>query len=67
MQDTTSTLLTKQEAAALIPVTERTIDRYRFRKENPLPFIALSRRNIRFLRSDVEKWIASNRVGEVLS
>ena len=62
--DPATNLLTKREVTHLIPVTERTVDRYRFRKVNPLPFVELSPRNIRFLRSDVEKWIASNRVGE---
>jgi predicted DNA-binding transcriptional regulator AlpA len=65
MKKSSFDLLTRKETTQLIPVSERTLDRYRFRKVNPIPFIALSPRRIRFLRSDVEAWIARNRVGEV--
>jgi hypothetical protein len=58
-------ILTKRGVALECEVNERTVDRWRFRKVNPLPFIAINARNIRFLRSDFERWLASNRVGEV--
>jgi predicted DNA-binding transcriptional regulator AlpA len=66
ISDNPDELLTKRQVtAALIPVAERTLDRYRFRKTNPLPFVEFSSRCIRFVRSDVEKWVSSNRIGEV--
>jgi predicted DNA-binding transcriptional regulator AlpA len=42
-------------------VNERTIDRWRSRRTNPLPFIAINARNIRFLRSEVDQWLDSQR------
>jgi len=62
---TSEQLVSKTEVARLLALTERTVDRYRSREVNPLPCVVLSQRNVRFIRADVEAWVAANRIGEV--
>jgi predicted DNA-binding transcriptional regulator AlpA len=54
-------ILTKRDLSLEMEVNERTIDRWRSRRTNPLPFIAINARNIRFLRSEVDQWLDSQR------
>ena len=52
-------VMTRQEAALYLAVSPRTLDT--LRKEAGVPWVQLGR-SVRFLKSDVDSWIASNRV-----
>ena len=65
MPDTSDIISKTQVALEELHATERTVDRYRFRAVDPLPYIALSRRNIKFSRAAVRAWIARHTIGEV--
>lgn len=65
MSDASRDLITKTEVAVEeLQTTERTVDRYRTLAVDPLPFIRLSRRNVKFSRAAVRAWIARRVIGE---
>jgi len=58
-------LIDKNEAARLLDCSTRTLERYRLRSVDPLPYIQLSKRRVRYQRASLEAWIARRTVGEV--
>jgi predicted DNA-binding transcriptional regulator AlpA len=52
------TLLTQREAALVLRLSERTLERMRCTGRDAPPFIRCGRRSIRYRQSDLEKWIA---------
>lgn len=56
-------LLTQARAAELLNVKPRTLENYRARRVGP-PFIAISRRCVRYRLADLEAWIASKAIAE---
>jgi len=54
------TLLTQTEAAPLVGVAPRTLERKRWAGDGP-PFIRVSNRAVRYRRGDIEDWIAARR------
>lgn len=50
-------LLSQLEAAALIGVSERTLECWRWRGSGP-PFVKISRRAVRYRRRDIQQWIS---------
>jgi hypothetical protein len=56
-------ILTPVETAAVLKTQPRTLESWRYRGVGPA-FIRLSGRAIRYRRSDLEKWLIAQRVGE---
>lgn len=54
-------LLTPQEVAALLGVSLDTVSQWRFRRTGP-PFIRVGNRFVRYVRADVDAWLAKHRV-----
>ena len=50
-------LLGQSEAAALIGVSERTLESWRWRGGGP-PFVKISRRAVRYRRRDIQQWVS---------
>ncbi len=50
-------LLGQREAAALIGVSERTLECWRWRGGGP-PFVKISRRAVRYRRPDIQQWVS---------
>lgn len=55
-------LLTPQEAAAFLRVTESALTKWRFTKSQNLRWVAVGRR-VRYLKNDLEAFVTSNLVG----
>lgn len=56
-------LIDKAAVAQLLSDSQRTVDRYRGRTLDPLPYIRLSKRCIRFDRNAVLAWVQRQNVG----
>ena len=54
-------LLTPPEVAELLCVAPETISQWRFRRTGP-PFIRVGNRFVRYVRADVDAWLAKHRV-----
>jgi hypothetical protein len=54
-------LLTEEEAASLLSVKPRWLQLDRFGPRR-IPFVRLSRRTIRYMRRDIEAFVASRRI-----
>ena len=55
-------LLTTDDIAALLAVPRLSVYEYARRRHDPLPSITIGRHR-RFYRSDIERWLASQRAG----
>jgi predicted DNA-binding transcriptional regulator AlpA len=55
------TLLTEKQVADLLGYSTKRLQAARVSGDLKIPFIALSKRAIRYRRGDVEAWIASHR------
>ena len=51
-------LLNQAQAAALIGVSERTLECWRWRGDGP-PYVKISRRAVRYRRRDIREWAES--------
>ncbi len=49
-------LLNQRQTAALIGVSERTLECWRCRGSGP-PFVKISRRAVRYRRQDIDQWV----------
>ena len=49
-------LLNQRQTAALIGVSERTLECWRCRGSGP-PFVKISRRAVRYRRKDIDQWV----------
>ena len=56
-------LLTAAQVAALLGVPRSSVYEYARRQHDPLPTIGIGRHR-RFLRSDIERWLGEQRVGD---
>ncbi len=63
--ENTCDIIDKHEAAKEIRGCTKTVERYRKRAVDPLPFIQFSKRRIAFSRTAIRAWIARRTVGEV--
>lgn len=50
-------LLTTEQAAEALALKPGTLRQWRWRRQGP-PFVALSRRAVRYRREDIESWLA---------
>lgn len=63
--DTSKPLTKTQVAFKILDSSERTVDRYMRLPVDPLPFIRISPRRIRFDESSVRAWVARRAIGGV--
>lgn len=56
--------LKTEEVAELLNVNPETINNYRRRKANPIPFYKIAGGAVRFKWSEVEAWLEKQRSGE---
>ncbi len=56
-------LMTAAQVAQLLGVPRSSIYEYARRQHDPLPTIGIGRHR-RFLRSDIERWLAEQRIGK---
>ena len=57
-------LLTEQEAAAVLGVSVFFLQKHRTEKKPRVPYVRISHRCVRYVRSDLMQWAASLRVNK---
>src|SRR6516225_2762183 len=61
--ETTMTLYTQREAASVLRLSERTLERWRVSGSSGLKFVRLPNRSIRYRQQDLDAYIAARVVG----